>query len=67
MVHLIVSGVSCQHCVRAITNSIHSKYPQAFVNIDLATQTVHVEGVEDHSALSLLIEEAGYQVQAAQS
>ncbi|MES2207793.1 MAG: heavy-metal-associated domain-containing protein [Pseudomonadota bacterium] len=62
MVNLTVSGMSCGHCVNAITKAIQSAYPQAHVNIDLEKKSVCIEGVEEKNNIVKLIEEEGYKV-----
>lgn len=60
-----VPGVSCQHCVDAITAEVGQLPGVASVVVDLATKTVTVEadGVED-AAVRAAIDEAGYAVAA---
>lgn len=39
-----VEGMTCGHCVRAITRAIHTLDPDARVDADLAAGVVTVEG-----------------------
>jgi copper chaperone len=39
-----VEGMTCGHCVRAITRAIHTLDPDARVDVDLAQGVVTVEG-----------------------
>lgn len=57
-----VEGMSCNHCVQAITKSLTKLDSRAKVNVDLATQLVKVDSVEDPKTLAAEIEEAGYTV-----
>lgn len=38
----IVSDMTCNHCVKTITNAIHEIEPKAEVSIDLATHRVAI-------------------------
>ena len=40
--HFTVTGMSCGHCERAITQAIHALDPQAQVHIDRNAQQVQV-------------------------
>ncbi len=57
-----VEGMSCNHCVQAITKSLTKLDSRAKVSVDLATQLVNVDSVEDPKTLAAEIEEAGYTV-----
>ncbi len=57
-----VEGMSCNHCVQAITKSLTKLDSRAKVSVDLATQLVTVDSVEDSKTLATEIEEAGYTV-----
>jgi copper chaperone len=57
-----VTGMSCQHCVKAVTESIREIDPAAQVNIDLEHGRVTVDSAQTAAALKAAIEEAGYTV-----
>lgn len=57
-----VEGMSCNHCVQAITKSLTRLDSRAKVDVDLASQLVKVDSVEDPKTLAAEIEEAGYTV-----
>jgi copper chaperone len=57
-----VEGMSCQHCVQAITKSLTQLDSRAKVKVDLATHLVTVDSAEDPKTLAAEIEEAGYTV-----
>lgn len=59
-----VPGISCQHCVNAITNEVGGVEGVNNVAVDLASKTVRVESAETVSreTLTAAIEEAGYDV-----
>lgn len=57
-----VQGMSCGHCVSAVTQAIKSVDPHAEVKVDLASGKVDVQSDEDHAAIAKAIEEEGYSV-----
>jgi len=59
-----VPEISCEHCVRAITNELTSVPGVEVVNIDIPTKVVtvrHAETVTDEQIVAT-IAEAGYEV-----
>ena len=58
-----VRGMSCGHCVKAVTNAIHDIDPAARVEVDLATGRVEVESVQPAPAIARAIVDAGYEAQ----
>ena len=60
---LHVSGMSCQHCVKAVTQAIQSQDPQATVQISLPEGRTVVTTSLTPEAVSQLIEDEGYVVQ----
>ncbi|GAB3764325.1 cation transporter [Ramlibacter monticola] len=59
-----VQGMSCSHCVGAVTEAVKSVDPQAEVQIDLTTGKVEVQSGGDRAAIARAIEEEGYKVAA---
>ena len=59
-----VDGMSCQHCVAAITNAIREHDAAAQVQVDLASGRVTVDSAQPVDALKAAIDEAGYTVTA---
>lgn len=59
-----VQGMSCGHCVNAVTQAVRSVDPQAQVQVDLGSAKVQVESQQDHAAIARAIEEEGYKVAA---
>lgn len=55
--------MSCQHCVRAVTQAVQDVDPDAEVRIDLPAGRVEVQSAEAPTALQDAIREAGYTVQ----
>ncbi|MGF6770949.1 copper chaperone [Paraburkholderia sp. GAS199] len=57
-----VEGMSCQHCVAAVTNAIREHDATAHVQVDLAAGRVSVDSTEAVESLKAAIDEAGYTV-----
>ncbi|VVP94892.1 hypothetical protein PS918_03586 [Pseudomonas fluorescens] len=60
-----VEGMSCGHCVRAITQAVQAKDPAASVRVDLAAKEVGVESALTPDQVIALISEEGYGVKLA--
>ena len=54
----LVSGMTCEGCVRAVTNAIERAIPGASVSVDLAAGKVTVDG--DESAIAEAVDDAGF-------
>jgi copper chaperone len=54
-----VTGMTCDGCVRAVTNAIRARAPSATVAVDLAAGTVTVDGADPADAAEA-IADAGY-------
>ena len=59
-----VSGMTCGHCVRAVTQAIQQLAPQAEVEVDLISGRVEVQSHEPRDALAQAIVDEGYAVAA---
>ena len=59
---LSVSGMTCDHCVRAISGAVADVPGTKTVAVDLATNTVRVSGDVDRDAVCEAIREVGYEV-----
>ncbi len=59
-----VTGMTCGHCEKAVTQAIRALDPQAQVKIDRSQDRVEVESSQPREALASAIAEEGYQVQA---
>lgn len=59
---LKVEGMTCQHCVRAVTAAIQAKDPAAKVAVDLPAKGVTAETSLDRAAVATAIEAEGYKV-----
>lgn len=66
IMELKVAGMSCQHCVKSVTEAVHSVVPGASVNIELAEGSVKIDGSADDNrpAIVQAIEDQGYEVAA---
>lgn len=61
-----VEGMTCGHCVRAVTQAVQSQDPAASVRVDLAAKEVGVESATLSCAQVInLISEEGYNVKLA--
>lgn len=55
-----VTGMTCDGCVRAVTNAIKAQAPGAKVSVDLSSGTVTVAGPVDAKAVAGAIKDAGF-------
>jgi copper chaperone len=62
MIQFNVEGMSCQHCVGAVTRAIQEHDAAAKVEVDLAAGRVSVESSQSADVLKAAIDEAGYTV-----
>lgn len=60
-----VEGMTCGHCVRAVTQAVQSQDPAASVNVDLAAKEVGVESRLSADEVISLITEEGYTAKLA--
>ncbi len=58
----VVPGISCAHCVAAITAEVGALDGVAGVAVDLEHKVVSVSGTADRAAVVAAIGEAGYEV-----
>ncbi len=65
MYELHVEGMTCNHCVSAVTKSVLHVDGAARVKVDLPANTVHVESTADLGVIKDAIIEAGYPVTGA--
>ena len=58
-----VEGMTCQHCVNAVTDEVGRVPGVTGVAVDLASKTLTVTGeVIDDAAVGAAVDEAGYEV-----
>ncbi|WP_426206035.1 heavy-metal-associated domain-containing protein [Pseudomonas sp. TWP3-1] len=60
-----VEGMSCGHCVKAVTQAVQSLDPAASVRVDLAAKEVGVESALSAEQVIAAISEEGYNVKLA--
>ena len=60
-----VQGMSCGHCVKAITQAVQTRDPAAQVQVDLGARTVQVQSSLSTDAVAEIIKEEGYEVSPA--
>lgn len=60
-----VEGMTCGHCVRAVTQAVQSQDPAASVKVDLAAKEVGVESRLSADEVISLITEEGYSAKLA--
>ncbi len=59
-----VTGMTCGHCEKAVTQAIKGVDPQAQVRIDRAQNKVEVDTTQPREAVAQAIAEEGYTVAA---
>ncbi|MBD8191565.1 heavy-metal-associated domain-containing protein [Pseudomonas fluorescens] len=60
-----VEGMTCGHCVKAVTQAVQSQDPAASVKVDLAAKEVGVESRLSAEKVIRLITEEGYSAKLA--
>lgn len=64
MMEFKVAGMSCGHCVRAVSEAIRGIDPQAEVEVDLAAGRVSVQSRQSVDVLLAAIRDEGYEAEA---
>jgi copper chaperone len=67
MIEFQVEGMSCQHCVGAVTKAIRALDAGSHVEVDLDAASVRVQSQETADRLSAAIVEAGYAVKGSRT
>ncbi|MGY4492225.1 heavy-metal-associated domain-containing protein [Pseudomonas sp. TE3610] len=57
-----VQGMTCGHCVRAVTQAVQALDAAAVVEVDLANSKVRVQSQQSPAAIVDAIQEEGYKV-----
>lgn len=57
-----VTGMTCGHCERAVTQAVKNLDPAADIKIDRAANRVEVESTQTREALAAAIADEGYAV-----
>jgi len=60
MTEFLVEGMSCGHCVNAVTEAIHKLDPGATVDVDLGSKHVRVQSDVESFLLAQAVADAGY-------
>jgi copper chaperone len=60
-----VQGMSCGHCVKAITQALQARDPAASVRVDLAAKQVGVESALSIEQVIAAITAEGYEAKVA--
>ncbi len=60
MVELKVTGMSCGHCVKAVTAAIQARDPSAQVQVALETGTIRAETTLSAADVAAVVAEEGY-------
>lgn len=66
MLNVAVKGMTCGHCVKAVTQAIKDVDGTADVDVDLGSGRVAVDSKLPAEAITQAIENAGYEVLEAQ-
>jgi copper chaperone len=62
----VVAGMTCSHCLAAVTDEVTKVAGVSAVNVDLETKRVQVHGSDvEPAAVVAAIDEAGYDAVAA--
>jgi copper chaperone CopZ len=61
VLELTVNGMSCGHCVSAVTKALQELDPQAKVAVDLASHRVSVETGASRERVVAALVDAGYE------
>jgi copper chaperone len=60
LIQFNIPSISCNHCVRAVTEAVQSVDPQATVNVELDAKQVKVESQAPREELVHALVDAGY-------
>lgn len=60
MLTLSIPAISCGHCARAITDTVHQLDPAAVVQVDVAARTAVIDSSADSATLRDRLAAEGY-------
>ncbi|WP_248918527.1 heavy-metal-associated domain-containing protein [Pseudomonas entomophila] len=60
-----VQGMTCGHCVKAVTRAVQEQDAAAQVEVDLASRQVRVQSALDAERILTAIRDEGYQADVA--
>ena len=58
---LQIKGMTCEHCVRAVTKALQSVAGVDNVSVDLAAGRARIDGAADETSLVKAVEKQGYE------
>jgi copper chaperone len=61
MIELTIPAMTCGHCVRTVTDTVHQVDAQAAVDIDLATHRVRIDSERAADEFKKALAEEGYE------
>jgi copper chaperone len=61
-IEMTIGGMSCEHCVKAVTQAIRARDPAAEVAIDLAGGRLRATTALPREEVQAAVEEEGYSV-----
>jgi len=61
MIELILPTMTCGHCVRTVTDTVHQVDAQATVDIDLAAHRVRIDSQRPGEDFAKALAEEGYE------
>ena len=56
----LVTGMTCEGCVRAVTNAIQRAVPGTAIEVELDTGRVTVDGADGEQAIAQAVDDAGF-------
>lgn len=62
MLHFQVQGLTCGHCVQAVTKAVKAVDPRADIAVDLKAKSVTVDSTADGEVIADAVRGAGYEV-----
>ncbi|MCC7200256.1 MAG: heavy-metal-associated domain-containing protein [Gammaproteobacteria bacterium] len=62
MMEFKVDGMTCGHCVKAVTKAVQAVSPGAHVEVHLSEKQVVVTGAVEREKVAAAIEAAGYKL-----
>ena len=63
MLNLKITGMTCGHCVRAVTGALKGVAGVKAAEVDLKSGTARIEGAPDPAALLAAVAEEGYKAE----
>ena len=60
MIELVLPTMTCGHCVKTVTETVHRVDAQAVLKIDLPTHEVHIESTQAPELFRAALAEEGY-------